>query len=649
VETDDDISGTFTFVRALEDSGLYASTPEEFFGETWLNYLIEYQTILWWGGMGMSTEHTAYHRLKAGIKAPRSGSMELNGKVVAEQIGAQIFIDGFGLVAPGRPDLAAELARRAASVSHDGEAVHAAVVVAGMVSAAFTEKRMGRLLDIGVSLIPRDSLVAKVHRDVRRWARRNRDWKRTFHAIEREYGYTKYGGNCHVIPNHAVMVMAWAYTGSDFHEAMKVVNTAGWDTDCNSGNVGCVTGLVAGLEGICAKYDYRSPAADQVRIPTADPSTAISDAAAEALRIARMGRRVMGWPGLPAPKGGARWHFSLPGSVQGWTRERAVSGGPGPLKVWNAEGHSRQGKRSLRVGFPGLAPDEPARVSTPLIESSSGGGYAMQGVSIAYPGMAVTIRGAAGSVRGRVRARPFFRSTNPKTGKADRLDFGRPVALAEGRQFVLRMAAPATGGFPIHSTGVELESPNGAVGEVFIDSADLSGTPRTEFPLRALSSEWGKKEIQGWMVDSDLVRGPLPDDPDDSTWFGRGEGRGFLVTGSGLWKDYSFEASLAEHLPGKTGLLARWQGQKRHLALVKTRDTLQLVVNYYGETVLDSVPMKWKEGTFHTLKLVMKGPRVAGCCDGKPLLKGVEDRLLSGGAGIFFDTAMTGVRKVRVG
>ena len=34
VVADDDISGTFTFIRALEDSGLYADTPEEFFGET---------------------------------------------------------------------------------------------------------------------------------------------------------------------------------------------------------------------------------------------------------------------------------------------------------------------------------------------------------------------------------------------------------------------------------------------------------------------------------------------------------------------------------------------------------------------------------------------------------------------------------------
>jgi hypothetical protein len=39
-----------------------------------------------WGGLGNSTEHTAFLRLKQGIPAPDSGSSTRNGKVVAEQI-----------------------------------------------------------------------------------------------------------------------------------------------------------------------------------------------------------------------------------------------------------------------------------------------------------------------------------------------------------------------------------------------------------------------------------------------------------------------------------------------------------------------------------------------------------------------------------
>src|SRR5215467_2069359 len=128
VVTDDDVAGTFTFVRALEDYRLSPDLSAEEIGKAWLNYIVEERSILWWGGSGNSTEHTAWLNLKRGMPAPQSGSIATNGATVAEQIGAQIFIDGWAMVAPGQPKLAAELARKAGSVSHDGESVHAAML-----------------------------------------------------------------------------------------------------------------------------------------------------------------------------------------------------------------------------------------------------------------------------------------------------------------------------------------------------------------------------------------------------------------------------------------------------------------------------------------------------------------------------------------
>jgi hypothetical protein len=45
-------------------------------GNAWLNYIVGDRSILWWGGIGTSTEHTAYLRLKSGIPAPQSGAIE---------------------------------------------------------------------------------------------------------------------------------------------------------------------------------------------------------------------------------------------------------------------------------------------------------------------------------------------------------------------------------------------------------------------------------------------------------------------------------------------------------------------------------------------------------------------------------------------
>ena len=154
VVTDDDITGTFTFLRALPDYGNSLDLTPVQIGQTWLNYLIEEKTILWWGGFGNSTEHTAYIRLKNGVKAPESGSVELNGKIIAEQIGAQIFIDGWAMIAPGNPELAADLAGRAASVSHGGEAILASQVLAAMEAQAFVEPDINKLIDVGGFFYP---------------------------------------------------------------------------------------------------------------------------------------------------------------------------------------------------------------------------------------------------------------------------------------------------------------------------------------------------------------------------------------------------------------------------------------------------------------------------------------------------------------
>src|SRR5579871_2594911 len=338
VVTDDDISGTFTFLRALADYCASRYLAAEQIGQTWLNYLIENRTVLWWGGMGNSTEHTAYLRLKQGIPAPQSGSIEMNGQVVAEQIGAQIFIDGWGMVAPGDPEMAAELARRAASVSHDGEAIYGAQVIAAIEAQAFVEPDINTLLNTAVALIPQDSVIYRMINDLREWHAAERDWRENRAKLAAHYGYDKYGGNCHIVPNHGVVILALLHGGGDFQRSLMIANTSGWDTDCNSGNVGCLLGIRSGPAGIEAGPDWRGPVADRLYLPTADGGRAISDAVAETYAIVNLGRTLAGLETV-APKGGARFHFDLPGAVQGFRTEESVEA-RGVAAVRNVAGHS---------------------------------------------------------------------------------------------------------------------------------------------------------------------------------------------------------------------------------------------------------------------------------------------------------------------
>ena len=150
---DDDANGPVFFLRALDD---HAGEPTaQAVAEAWLNYAREGVGLYWWGGYGISTEHTAYLNLKNGVPAPQSGSIRQNGKTLAEQIGGQIFIDTWGLVAPADPARAARYARAAASVSHDGEGLNGAAFIAACISKAFETADIDAIMDAGLAQIPR--------------------------------------------------------------------------------------------------------------------------------------------------------------------------------------------------------------------------------------------------------------------------------------------------------------------------------------------------------------------------------------------------------------------------------------------------------------------------------------------------------------
>jgi ADP-ribosylglycohydrolase len=363
IVTDDDITGTFSFLRALPDYGNVKDLTPAQIGQTWLNYLIEQETILWWGGMGNSTEHTAYLRLKSGIEAPHSGSIALNGKVVAEQIGAQIFIDGWAMVAPGDPEFAVDLARRAGSVSHDGEAIYGAQVIAAMEAQAYVKSDINKLIDTAVSFIPKDSIIAHMINDIREWHAKEPDWRKARETLAERYGYHKYGGNCHMVPNHGLIIFSLLYGDDDFQKSLMIVNTSGWDTDCNSGNLGCLLGIKNGLAGLDCGPDWRGPVADRLYMSTADGGRSISDAVTETFHVVNIGRALAGENPV-APKDGARFHFELPGSVQGFQVEDNIESRD-TATLENVRGHSQIGSRVLAIHYHRLAKGRIARIATP--------------------------------------------------------------------------------------------------------------------------------------------------------------------------------------------------------------------------------------------------------------------------------------------
>ena len=644
IVTDDDISGAFTFLRALQDYGCDRDLTPAQIGHTWLNYLIEEQTVLWWGGMGNSTEHTAYLRLKAGYEAPVSGSIELNGKVVAEQIGAQIFIDGWAMLAPGDPEFAADLARRAGSVSHDGEAIYGAQCLAAMEAAAFVESDIDKLIDTGLSVIPDDSIIYRMINDIREWHAKEPDWRAGRELLAERYGYHIYGGNCHIVPNHGLMILSLLYGDDDFQRTLMIVNTCGWDTDCNSGNIGCLLGIKDGLAGLSSGPDYRTPVADRLYLPTADGGRAISDAVSEAVSLVNLGRALQGMAPI-APKNGARFHFDLPGAVQGFMNEASVEARD-VVAISNvyAPELSQAGSYLLALDYPGLAP---GRVETATFVPSRDvsdyfdkRGYRLLASPTLYPGQTISARVlAAGDNSSPVEVALYIQHYDQNDDL--RLMVGDSAMLSAGDSAQLNWQVPDLEGYPVAKVGIQI-SGSGAAGRVFLDTLDWEGAPniRLKRPYqRDLSRhKHGKGPVmwkRAWVNGMDTRDRLTELDYWPETYrLIQNSGRGLFIHGCRDWTDYLVSAKMRPHMCVAGGIGARVQGMKRYYALLCDENSTRLLATLEGaDTILASADIGWTLGNEHQLTLKAEGSSLAGYLDGKLLVKAEDpEARFSGGA-----------------
>ncbi|KAI1455129.1 ADP-ribosylglycohydrolase [Annulohypoxylon moriforme] len=659
VVTDDDVSGTFTFVRALEEHKPTMRGAEDV-GRTWLNNVIKDRTVFWWGGNGVATEHTAFLNLKRGVRAPGSGAIRTNGRTVAEQIGARIFIDGFAMAAPGQPAVAAILAGSAAAVSHDGEALAAARMWAAMEAEAFVSNKVDHLLDTGMRYMGSNGLLRTAMNHVREWCEKDQDWLKTRQRIEDRYGYDKFPGICHIIPNHAITVMALIYAGRDFGEAMHIVNTCGWDTDCNSGNLGCLIGIMNGVaafdgdsgpgkvRGAGGLLDWRGPLADRALISSADGGYSINNAARIAYDIANMGQRLAGEDPLPPPKHGAQFHFSLPGSVQGF---RDVSthkyDAQRDVQVRQFTLNSEKAT-ALVIGVRGQKPGEKAveivtdTFAPPDVRETES--YELACSPLVYPGQ---------TLKAMVNA--LYKNTTPvlvslilKAYKySDDLQTlsSRPVILAPGTSQQLSWEIPTSLGCrPVQAIGISISRGYSTFDGISQDVVLLyflryEGTPKlTLLPIDLQNGPrtfYKQSFVNGADVFS-LTSGKFV--------IAQDQGEGIVCYGTREWTDYRavFRGfTITGHKRTKNGVAFRVNGLRRYYALLfvqMAKDIKSVVfVKVLDEKtfVLMGTDFDWQVDVPYTIIIDTKGDKLfASVEDTGVSLDWTDKRYPGGGIGV---------------
>ena len=487
---DDDTNGPVFLLRALEDGGHGRNLTAQDVGEALLNYAPFEHGFFWWGGYGVSTEHTAYLNLFNGIPAPRSGSIAQNGKTMAEQIGGQIFIDAWGLVAPGDPDLAARLAGRAASVTHGGNGVYGGIFVAVCISYAFVEKDIPSIIKKGLSYLPPDCEYARAVRAVMDFhAGHPEDWRACYRFIKDNFGYDRYPGNCHIIPNISVMILGLLYGDGDFSKTLCITDMCGWDTDCNVGNVATIIGVRNGPEGI--PYDkWRKPVDDLFICSSVIGSLNILDVPSCAAYTAKQAYALSGenipdaWKTILTQRPDS-CHFEFPGSTHSIRIRRDLLQDPGnqelESRLWNTDESAHTGARSLKFMAKPLRPAEKVLLYKKTYyqpQDFSDSRYDPSFSPLIYPGM--TLHGSVMVPRygmpepfvSGVRARLYVHELH----KNDRVE-SEPVVLKPGAWSELSWKIPAMDGALLDEMGVCFDVSGQMDLTGFLDDLYADGAP----------------------------------------------------------------------------------------------------------------------------------------------------------------------------
>lgn len=195
-----------------------------------------------------TAESVAYRNFVNRLWPPESAAWR---NPYREWIGAQIRADIFGYVAPGWPEKAAELAYQDASISHVKNGIYGEMFVAAMLAAAFVENDIEKIINIGLSEIPRKCRLAEAVHDTLAWCRELSDWDEVWQKIFDKYGH--YHG-VHTINNAALVAMGLFFGANDYEKGIVVTVRGGWDTDCTGATVGSILGVKFGAEALPDKW-----------------------------------------------------------------------------------------------------------------------------------------------------------------------------------------------------------------------------------------------------------------------------------------------------------------------------------------------------------------------------------------------------------
>lgn len=250
----DDLYVEMTFADVIDRVGIDATSDD--YGAAFKSS--KYQ--LWHANLA------ARRALQRGVPGSLSGDPRYNLHV--NDIDFQIESDFIGLMTPGMPRVAQQIADRVGHVMNYGDGVYGGMFISAMYSSAYFENDPREVVEVGLAAIPPGSAYAKTIADILRWSSENpSDWRKTWALLEAKWDHDDPCPDGALRPlninaslNGAYVALALLYGHRDFERTMEIATRSGQDSDCNPSSAAGILGAMIGYKAIPARWTDPLPA-----------------------------------------------------------------------------------------------------------------------------------------------------------------------------------------------------------------------------------------------------------------------------------------------------------------------------------------------------------------------------------------------------
>ena len=258
-DDDTDIEYMYQYLHSVHNASVLS---EEQIRDGWLKHIKkEEENYLW------VSNQMAFDLMQKGMRPPKTSLPENNPHY--EMIDAQLTTEIFGLFAPGRPDVALELATLPIGVTARFESEWIAKFYVIMYSLASYEtshptinNKLRWMANEARKILPNNSYPAKMYDFVKKRYHDGVAWEDTRdmvyerYQVNQEDGYDITSRNLHCNGcfaagiNFAASIISLLYGEGDIKKTIQVGTLCGWDSDNPTATWGGLIGFMIGKKGV---------------------------------------------------------------------------------------------------------------------------------------------------------------------------------------------------------------------------------------------------------------------------------------------------------------------------------------------------------------------------------------------------------------